>query len=399
MAGAGQISQLYSQLSAIHSIKSTKMKPVNATLRAVIIALLPFLAEAQTVVPLTPDHWEFNDHPERPGPKEHVQEEYLGQPSLRLRGTDATLKEVSFTNGIIEYDAAFPPDRGGIGIAFRLQDDKNSEWFYVRPHQSGNPDAVQYMPLTGGLDSWQLYHGEGYSAAVPLTHNQWMHFRLVVGGNQMEVYINDMAKPALFVPELKRPVRAGKLSLFGAAHFANFRYTPLDKPVLVSVAQPLPPAPAGTITAWQVSDAFPEKSLEEVLTLTPAHKKGRQWQTLSAEPTGLVNLATGPEWSEQANTTFARVVIVSDKAQTKKLRLGFSDRARVYLNDQVLYAGYDAFRSRDYRFLGTVGYWDEVYLPLRKGRNELWVAVSEEFGGWGIRAAFADPAGVKVEQP
>jgi hypothetical protein len=35
-----------------------------------------------------------------------------------------------------------------------------------------------------------------------------------------------MNKPALFVPELKRPVQPGKLSLFGAAHFANFRYTP-----------------------------------------------------------------------------------------------------------------------------------------------------------------------------
>jgi hypothetical protein len=57
----------------------------------------------------------------------------------------------------------------------------------------------------------------------------------------------------------------------------------------------------------------------------------------AAEPTGLVNLAVGPRWSEETNTTFARVVIVSDKAQTKKLRLGFSDRSRVYLNDQVLY--------------------------------------------------------------
>jgi hypothetical protein len=397
MEDTGQIIQLYPQLAAIHSTKSTKMKPLNATLRAVIIALLPFLAEAQTVVPMTPDHWEFIDYFEGTGPKEHVQEEYLGRPSLRLRGNNATLKQVSFTNGIIEYDAAFPPDRGGIGIAFRMQDGKNSEWFYVRAHQSGNPDAVQYMPLTGGVDSWQLYHGEGYSAAVNLTHNQWMHFRLVVSGSQMEVYINDMNKPALFVPELKRPVTPGKLSLFGAAHFANFRYTPLDKPAIISVAKPLPPAPAGTITAWQVSDAFPEKSLEEVLTLTPAHKKGRQWQTLPAEPTGVVNLAVGPQWTKEANTTFARVVIVSEEAQTKKLRLGFSDRARVYLNDQILYAGRDEFRSRDYRFLGTVGYWDEVYLPLRKGRNELWVAVSEEFGGWGIRGALSDPVGVTVE--
>ena len=42
--------------------------------------------------------------------------------------------------------------------------------------------------------------------------------------------------------------------------------------------------------------------------------------------------------------------------------------------------------SRDYRFLGTIGYFDAVYLQLKKGRNDLWIAVSENFGGWGIKA-------------
>jgi hypothetical protein len=234
---------------------------------------------------------------------------------------------------------------------------------------------------------------------VNYVYNEWQHVKLVVQEKQMEVYVGDMGKPALFVPALKRPVQAGGLGIAGAGRYANFSYTPLDRPSLVSVAKPLPPAPAGTIAAWQVSDAFPEKTLEDVIALAPAHKKDRRWQTLPAEPTGLVNLAVGPRWSEKDNTTFARVVIVSEVAQTKVLRLGFSDRARVYLNDKALYAGHDEFRSRDYRFLGTVGYWDEVYLPLRKGRNELWVAVAEDFGGWGIQGALTDPAGVTVEQP
>jgi hypothetical protein len=78
------------------------------------------------------------------------------------------------------------------------------------------------------------------------------------------------------------------------------------------------------------------------------------------------------------------------------LQLGFSDRARVFLNDQVLYSGRDEFQSRDYRFLGTVGLFDEVYLTLKKGRNELWVAVSETFGGWGIKAALPDRTGINV---
>ncbi len=359
---------------------------------SVLLSLFSYPSAAQTVVPFTSDQWQF-------GSADYTLEDFAGKPGVLLKKGAAFLKDVSFRNGIIEFDVAFPPGRSFIGVSFRVQDEENFENFYMRSHQSGNPDATQYMPLFKGRESWQLYHGEGYSAAVQYVYNQWQHVKLVVHEGQMEVYVGDMSKPALFVPALKRPVQAGGLGIRGIGRYANFSYTPLDKPSIVGVAKPLPPAPAGTITAWQVSDAFPEKSLEDAVALAPAHKKNRQWQTLPAEPTGLVNLAVGPHWSEDTNTTFARVVIVSGKAQTKKLRLGFSDRARVYLNDQILYAGHDEFGSRDYRFLGTVGYWDEVYLPLRKGRNELWVAVSEDFGGWGIRGALADPSGVTVEQP
>ncbi len=362
------------------------MKTFHPILAAAIVAL-PFFSgrlAAQTVVPFTSDQWQF-------GKAEYTLEDFGGKPGVLLKKGAAFLKDVSFRNGIIEFDVAFPPGRAFVGVYFRVQDEENLENFYMRSHQSGNPDAMQYMPMFKDRESWQLYHGEGYSAAVTYAKDQWQHVKLVVQEKQMEVYVGDMGKPALFVTDLKRPVQAGGLGIAGAGRYANFSYTPLDQATIVGVAQPLPPAPAGTIMAWQVSDAFSEKSLEDAVALAPAHKKDRQWQILAAEPTGLVNLALGPRWSEKDNTTFARVVIVSDKAQTKRLRLGFSDRARVYLNDQALYAGHDEFQSRDYRFLGTLGYWDEVYLPLRKGRNELWVAVSEEFGGWGIRAAFPIP--------
>lgn len=80
------------------------------------------------------------------------------------------------------------------------------------------------------------------------------------------------------------------------------------------------------------------------------------------------------------------MTINADKPGVRKLTFGFSDRARVYLNKQLLYAGEDNFMSRDYRFLGTIGYFDAVYLNLKQGPNELWIAVSENFGGWGIKA-------------
>ena len=55
-----------------------------------------------------------------------------------------------------------------------------------------------------------------------------------------------------------------------------------------------------------------------------------------------------------------------------------------------------AARSRDYRYLGTIGLFDEVMLPLRDGDNELWLAVSESFGGWGVLARLPDENGIRT---
>jgi hypothetical protein len=72
--------------------------------------------------------------------------------------------------------------------------------------------------------------------------------------------------------------------------------------------------------------------------------------------------------------------------QTQRVELGFSDRALVFLNGRPLYDGDDTYRSRDYRFLGSIGWYDALHLPLEEGANELAVAVSEDFGGWGVQA-------------
>ena len=62
----------------------------------------------------------------------------------------------------------------------------------------------------------------------------------------------------------------------------------------------------------------------------------------------------------------------------------------VFLDGRALFRGDDTYRSRDYRFLGRIGWWDTVYLPLEEGANDLVVAVSETFGGWGVQARLPD---------
>jgi hypothetical protein len=82
---------------------------------------------------------------------------------------------------------------------------------------------------------------------------------------------------------------------------------------------------------------------------------------------------------------YARTTIASDKAEVKRLALGYSDDVSVFLNGKILYRGRSAQAFRDPGFLGIVSADnDAVYLPLRKGKNELVLALSELGGGWGF---------------
>jgi len=65
----------------------------------------------------------------------------------------------------------------------------------------------------------------------------------------------------------------------------------------------------------------------------------------------------------------------------------------------LLYAGSNTFKSRDYRFYGTIGLWDDVYLDLKKGTNRVVIAVSEDFGGWGVEARLSDQRGISLSRP
>ena len=140
---------------------------------------------------------------------------------------------------------------------------------------------------------------------------------------------------------------------------------------------------------WEVSEAFAERDLAAQLDAE------HDWTTLDAEPAGLADLARVNPVRDGADTVLARVVVHADRACHVPLELGFSDRAVVHLNGMPLYRGDDSYRSRDYRFLGSIGWFDTVYLPLQAGQNELVLAVSESFGGWGVQARFPDAAGLR----
>jgi len=326
-----------------------------------------------------------------------IQETYEGKECLLLKSGAIVSKDVDLRDGTIEADISFSRQRSFPGFAARMQDTFNFEYFYVRPHQSGNPDATQYTPVFNGDDGWQLYYGEGYGGVYSFKFNKWHHIKIELHGLQAEFYIDDT--PVIKVKELLTGWRTGKIAIVSGGaplRVANIQYT------IKKGSQPAPiPVPAngtgGIVTQWQVSNVVNRRLFEKQYQLTPEIKKKLTWATQTSEPSGIINLARFGRMSDTANTMVAKLIIESASEQVKELSFGFSDFVTVYLNDKALYYGADNFMSRDYRFLGTVGFFDKLFLPLKKGNNELWFVVSENFGGWGVKAKFENMENISLK--
>ncbi|MFN2601500.1 MAG: hypothetical protein ABR582_01955 [Gemmatimonadaceae bacterium] len=325
-------------------------------------------------------------------------ESYRGRSALMLRNGLAWLKGSHFENGTIEFDVAFSNAPAFPGIAFRAVTRDDYELYYLRATLSGKPDATQYTPVLHGLYGWQIYVGPAYNAALQWTFDRWMHVKLVVSGTRAEVSV-DGDSVSQVIPLLRGAQRAGELGLMvgpGSAHFANLVVRPDDAPRLTGAPpQVRDSTPATIVRSWRVSAPFAESTIVNVTNLARV-PSGGSWSVLGIEERGIANLARLAGNGDGRNTVIAAITLTTERAATVRMRFGFSDRVRVFLNGRLLYAGNDAFATRDPNFLGTVGLFDELILPLRSGANDLWFAVSETFGGWAITADLPDRTGIRV---
>jgi len=217
-----------------------------------------------------------------------------------------------------------------------------------------------------------------------------------------------MAVPSLVMNDLKSGIRKGGVGFYGV-HISNVEIRRMPP---AAWERREPPMPAATITRWSLSPAMNalERDLEHPLAKSEAASMA--WQEVTAEPPGFVvinryrrapdlratffnDFSKRLEPQKGMQVVYARTTIVSDRDQVKKLNIGYSDDVSLFLNDRILYRGRSAQRFRDSGFLGIVNAEnDAVYLPLRKGRNELVLAVSELTGGWGFICRFDDMNGI-----
>jgi hypothetical protein len=332
-----------------------------------------------------------------------------GRECLQLDGGAATVRDFEMRDGVVDVDVSTPAPRGFFGVHFRSADGgDNGEWVYLRQHKSGLPDAMQYTPVLHTGLNWQLYSGPGFTGAVDIPRDRWFHLRLVVAGAQARLYVHDMERPALVMDDLKSGVERGQLGLValtGVVCFADFRVRPTAD---VAWRRHPPAMPRGTLVRWSLSPSFDALARNLERPLDTGESARIEWQDVEAEAPGLVavnryresphprvSFANDPskrlDPQPGMRVVYARTRIDVDHDQTRKLSIGYSDDVSVFLNGRILYRGRSAQYFRDPAFLGIVDAEnDAVYLPLKKGSNELVLALSELGGGWGFVCRLGD---------
>ncbi|MEM9329377.1 MAG: hypothetical protein AAGA85_27195 [Bacteroidota bacterium] len=353
-----------------------------------LLLAIPFYLRAQVVnVPFS--DWDLSS-------AETSEVTVDGKKAIKLKG-QILFMDADFKNGVIDVDINFAEKRFFPAVEFRMQSDrKNYEHFYVRPHQSGNPDANQYSPVFDENSAWQLYHGPEFAKAIRYEFDVWHHLRFDVRGEAVKIYFDDMSTPMLYT-RLMGGFEAGGFGLTAGRDdvlFANFQY---EKSNETSFPDPLPAPrelPANLVTSWEVSNVVNDDMLTNP-TIAAKDLKGLTWRAMTTAYTGSINVSKASTRSEGKNTALIRKIIDSDTDQIKRIDFGYSDAVTVYLNGKAIYSGSNQFRTRDYRYLGTIGFFDAVHLDLKEGNNELLFVLQEAFGGWGLQAKFEDPAGIE----
>ena len=359
-------------------------------------------------IPMQPAYWEYDT-----STTEFVN--YKNTEAIRGKngkGYQVFLKNNIFKNGTIEFDVELS-GMGFPGINFRMSEDhKNADNFYIRSFGPVKPQTrttLQYAAVMDGMSIWDL--SDEYQSGATIYQDKWNHVKLVVSGKQMKAYVNDMNKPALVVPELESLRDSGIISLLGNVIYANLIIKP-------NVTEGLS-AEAGYnstyndtryLRNWMVGPATDFPFGKEVMMQLPSMygtlnksqlpDSAYQWSPIKAESRGIINLSRiyGHKENDARRGAWLKTTIESDKDQDKLLRLGFSDEVWVFINGQILYVDKNYFGTPEQKNGGRCTIENAtIKLPLKKGKNEILIALVNYFYGWGIIARFENMNDIKMQ--
>ena len=354
-----------------------------------LFAILFF--SAQNSITLDTINWDIRA-------KSYEFQHYKGKDAIFIDQGALILKNASFLNGTIEFDLFLNEERMYPGVFFRADKNyNNGEQWFIRTHLSGLEDCNQAAPATNGITPFQFYFGPKYSFAYDYKYDDWTHVKVVVNDDKAQVFLDYSETPNLswnLFHEAKEGglmIRGGRVPL----HIADIKIN-RDHYELVDF-NPIENEPVeGLIQEWEVSDMFEEKLLEDLEKIESVIDERTWGRKIRLEEGTAANISRVQVLRNgtPGETVFARLTIHSDIDQIKLFHFGYSDRVVAILNRDAIYKGDNGWRTRDYRYLGTIGLFDGIYLNLKKGKNTLLMAVSESFGGWLITGKFQNMDGI-----
>ena len=344
-------------------------------------------------IAMTADHWQTKEN------AEFLRQLGFFQGLMRLNSGNAALKDITFSDGTIEFDVN-TVGRGAPGIAFRQKDEGNFELLYLRPDPNcpAFRACIQYAPQTHGVLLWDLF--PQYETRAQLRENGWNHIRMVVSGRRMNVFVNDAASPTLEVGRLEGDAMKGGLRLQGPGTFANMVITP-------DAVDGLSPEPArdplegdsGVVRNWRLSPFSALPNGKEP-TYTDMPGASQEWKAIGTERNGLVNISREyglPVHEPDRAIAWLKTTIRSDRKQTKKAAIGWTRELWVFVNGKLVYADKNFFESEGARKApdGRCSLENGAFtLPLEAGDNEVAVAIANNFFGWGLMLRLDDVEGV-----
>ncbi len=309
-----------------------------------------------------------------------------GQDAIKLIDGKVWLENDVFFNGSISFDVMTQESLTFFGVMFRAEDDSNYEHIYLRAHLNNKPDTLQYTPVLNGNSAWQIYSGDGYVASANQTFENWNQVKIEVINQSAKVYVNSDAH-VLHVSDLSGNKKPGSVGLWALSldetpvYFSNIKIDHWPN----EISQPISSEQKSDQNDmkskhWFISDVIDESEVLRMTKLTDQFVNSFTWDVAHPENNGILNISRYRDLEK--NTVLVKSLIKSKSNVIKEMRFGYSDKVRVFFNGVLLYSGNSTWRSRDYRFLGTVGLHDSVALPIQAGENHLIVAVTERFGGW-----------------
>ena len=334
---------------------------------------------------LVPERWDFQE-----GKVTFM--DYKGKKSMKIGSLSGqvVLKDVVFKDGTIEFDVDPHPTEFASSVYFHRKDAKEQEIVYLRVPRIGSKLAnqgIQYAPYFDGVNMWDIY--PQYQAPAMAKASEWNHMKLVISGKQMKVYVNDMVNTALEVPKLEGTMAEGSIAFEGEGYITNLQIKPNETGGLASYeGTDMTKHDGQYLRKWAISTPvlFPKGNETFAESLPDAEDF---LESIDAETAGLLNLTRRFGATPQRKLVWLKTTITASEPTFTNLQIGFNDEIWVYLNNEMVLVDKNLFQQVGMRKnpSGRLAITNTVAkLNLKKGENELLIAVANDFYGWGLMA-------------